>query len=78
MLPSNTAAIADGRIAESIGSWDASGMLQQLGVLSGQPGADLNAAPCGHGPLSGLHLCQSRVAENQEGATLSQAARRRP
>jgi predicted ester cyclase len=28
--------LADGRIAESIGSWDASGMLQQLGVLSGQ------------------------------------------
>jgi steroid delta-isomerase-like uncharacterized protein len=30
--------IADGRIAESIGSWDALGLLQQLGVLSGQPG----------------------------------------
>jgi len=28
--------IADGRIAESIGSWDAFGMLQQLGVLAGQ------------------------------------------
>jgi len=30
--------IVDGRIAESIGSWDALGMMQQLGVLAGQPG----------------------------------------
>lgn len=29
--------IAEGRIAESIGSWDALGLMQQLGVLSGQP-----------------------------------------
>jgi steroid delta-isomerase-like uncharacterized protein len=28
--------ITDGRIAESIGSWDALGMMQQLGILSGQ------------------------------------------
>jgi steroid delta-isomerase-like uncharacterized protein len=27
---------ADGRIAESIGCWDAFGMLQQLGVLAGE------------------------------------------
>jgi steroid delta-isomerase-like uncharacterized protein len=31
--------ISDGRIAESIGSWDALGMMQQLGVLSGQEGS---------------------------------------
>jgi steroid delta-isomerase-like uncharacterized protein len=30
--------ITDGRIAESIGSWDALGLMQQIGVLSGQPG----------------------------------------
>jgi len=29
--------IADGRIAESIGSWDALGMMQQLGLLAVQP-----------------------------------------
>jgi len=29
---------ADGRIAESIGSWDALGMMQQLGILSGPAG----------------------------------------
>jgi steroid delta-isomerase-like uncharacterized protein len=28
--------IADGRIAESFGTWDALGMLQQLGVLAGE------------------------------------------
>jgi steroid delta-isomerase-like uncharacterized protein len=30
--------IADGRIAESIGSWDALGLMQQLGVLAGKAG----------------------------------------
>jgi steroid delta-isomerase-like uncharacterized protein len=30
--------IAGGRIAESIGSWDALGMMQQLGILSGPAG----------------------------------------
>lgn len=30
--------ITDGKIAESIGSWDALGLMQQLGVLSGQAG----------------------------------------
>jgi steroid delta-isomerase-like uncharacterized protein len=30
--------VTDGKIAESIGSWDALGLMQQLGVLSGQPG----------------------------------------
>jgi steroid delta-isomerase-like uncharacterized protein len=29
--------IADGRIVESTGVWDALGLMQQLGVLSGQP-----------------------------------------
>jgi steroid delta-isomerase-like uncharacterized protein len=31
--------ITDGKIAESIGSWDALGLMQQLGVLSGEAGA---------------------------------------
>jgi steroid delta-isomerase-like uncharacterized protein len=39
--------ISEGRITESIGSWDAMGLMQQLGVLaSSQPGgADLRATP---------------------------------